>query len=94
MVSNHDHEARTDPLTRSRGRHLEVPDMDRDPDTHPVFVTLPDGDGEPVAKVARPGVVVWLAERVPDEDEVAQAREAAMRRHPANSRSRHLRAVS
>lgn len=68
--------------------------MDRDPDAHPVFVTLPGGDGEPVTTVARPGVVVWLGDRVPDEDEVARAREDAMRRHPANTRSRHLRAVS
>lgn len=69
--------------------------MDRDPDDHPVFVTLPDEDAQ-AGKVARPGVVVWLGERVPDEDEIEAAREAAMRRHPANttSPSRHLRAVS
>lgn len=70
--------------------------MDRDPDAHPVFVTLPDDDGAPATKVARPGVVVWLGEPVPDEEEVARAREAAMRRHPSStsSASRHLRAVS
>lgn len=70
--------------------------MDRDPDDHPVFVTLPDEEGAHVGKVARPGVVVWLGERVPDEDEIAAARDAAMRRHPANTSSsrRHLRAVS
>lgn len=69
-------------------------DRDRDPDTddHPTFVAVPDGDDEDGARVARPGVVVWLGGRVPDEDEVARA--AAMRRHPANTRSRHLRAVS
>lgn len=56
----------------------------------PVF-TVPD-DAEDTMQFARPGVVVWLGEDVPDEDEVDRA--AAMRRHPANKRSRHLRAVS
>lgn len=70
-------------------------DRDRDPDTddhHPVFVAMPDGEDEDGERVARPGVVVWLGERLPDDDEVARV--SAMRRHPANTRPRHLRAVS
>lgn len=67
-------------------------DRDREPDAddHPVF-TVPD-DTEDTVEFARPGVVVWLGGTIPDEDEVARA--AAMRRHPANTRPRHLRAVS
>lgn len=65
-------------------------DENRGADDQPVF-TVPD-DAEETMQFARPGVVVWLGEDVPDEDEVDRA--AAMRRHPANTRSRHLRAVS
>lgn len=65
-------------------------DDDRDTGEPPVF-TVPD-DCVDTMQFARPGVVVWLDEDVPDEDEVDRA--AAMRRHPANTRPRHLRAVS
>lgn len=67
--------------------------MDRESDDRPVFVAMPDGQSDDDGpRVARPGVVVWLGEKVPDQDEVDRA--AAMRRHPANTESsRHLRAV-
>ncbi len=65
-------------------------DEPRGADDQPVF-TVPD-EAQDTMQFARPGVVVWLGEDVPDEDEVDRA--AAMRRHPASTRTRHLRAVS
>lgn len=56
--------------------------MDReDPDRTPEIVAAADYVTG-VIPLARPGVVVWLGDDAPDEDEVSRA--AAMRAHPAN----------
>lgn len=78
--------------------------MDREsPDQTPEIVAAADYVTG-VIPLARPGVVVWLGDDAPDEDEVSRA--AAMRVHPANGDppadesdpdegpTRHLRAVS
>lgn len=73
--------------------------MDReseDADRQPEFVAAVDYETG-VIPLARPGVVVWLGDDAPDEDEVARA--AAMRAHPANGdpddgSGPNLRAVS
>ena len=56
--------------------------MDReDPDRTPEIVAAADYVTG-VIPLARPGVVVWLGDDAPDEDEVSRA--AAMRAHPAS----------
>lgn len=75
-----------------------------DPDRTPEIVAAADYVTG-VIPLARPGVVVWLGEDAPDEDEVSRA--AAMRAHPARGTqdppgetdpdegpTSHLRAVS
>lgn len=73
-------------------------DRTEEPDQRqPEFVVAADYETG-VIPLARPGIVVWLDDEAPDEDEVARA--ASMRAHPANtdderpSTRRHLRAVS
>jgi hypothetical protein len=66
-----------------------------EPDPAPEFVAANDYVTG-VIPLARPGVVVWLDDDAPDEDEVARAN--AMRAHPANvpaeePEESHLRVV-
>ena len=58
--------------------------MDRDTedsDRHPQIVAAVDYETG-VIPLARPGVVVWLGDDAPDDDEVRRAQ--SMRAHPAN----------